>query len=222
MRINELKIYSSKVEEQTVFYSSVLGLQCINKNNERASFKLGSSVLTIEFRKESTPYHFAINIPSNKENEALIWLKSKLEILIEENTEIHDFDFWNAKAIYFYDCDKNIVELIARNNLDNETSDSFNQNHFLCISEIGIPTTNIESKFRFLNELTGIQEFSGGFDRFLAFGDEEGLFICINKDIKDWSPTGDKAYSSDFELHFTENRTDYHIEYKNDKVKFFS
>ena len=218
MRINELKIYSPRLKEQSTFYANALGLKCIKMNKEQASFQLGSSVLTIEYKKETTPYHFAINIPSNKENEALSWLKARLEILIEEEIEIHDFDFWNAKAIYFYDCDKNIVELIARKNLNNGNSETFNQEQLLNISEIGLPTTNIEAKFSQLHELSGIQEFSGGFDRFLAFGDEEGLFICINKDIKDWHPTGDKAHSSAFEMHFTEKGVNYHIEYKNDQV----
>lgn len=218
MKINELKIYSAQLEEQTAFYSTTLGLKCIKTTKNQASFQLGNSILTIEYRKEITPYHFAINIPSHKENDALNWLKNRVNILKSEHTEVHDFDFWNAKAIYFYDCDQNIVELIARNNLDNETSESFNPNQFLNISEIGLPTTHIESKFSVLNELTGIQEFSGGFDRFLAFGDEEGLFICINKEIKDWYPTGDKAYSSDFEMHFTEQGNQYHIEYKNDEI----
>ena len=66
--------------------------------------------------------------------------------------------------------------------------------------------------------MTGIKEFSGGYDRFHTIGDEEGLFICVNKDIKGWFPTFDKAYISEFELHFTVKGADYRIVYKEDEI----
>ena len=116
MLIHELKIYSSQLAKQVAFYSSKLGIKCIHQTKEQASFQLGSSVLTIESRQNSTPYHFAITIPSNKEHEALNWLKERVKILAAQDIEIHDFNFWNAKAMYFYDSDQNIVEFIARKN----------------------------------------------------------------------------------------------------------
>ena len=118
MQIKELKIYSSKIKDQAEFYSKVLGLNIISFSEENVSLELGKSILSIEFKPETTPYHFAVNIPANKEVEALEWLKSRVEILKDGVNEIQDFDFWNAKAIYFYDKDKNIVELISRKNLN--------------------------------------------------------------------------------------------------------
>ena len=218
MKINELKLYSTRLDEQMVFYSETLGLSCIEKSEKRVSFQVGRTKLTFEYRENATPYHFAINIPSNKENEALIWSKKRVDILKDEGLELHDFDSWNAKAMYFYDPDRNIVELIARKNLRNDQFEAFDQQQFLCVSEIGMPTTSIASKFSQLHQLTNIKEFNGEFNRFLAFGDDEGLFICINKDIKDWFPTGDKAYSSDFELLFSVDGKDFRIDYRNDEI----
>jgi len=218
MLINELKLYSHNIEEQVHFYTSVLGLTCIGQSNERASFQLGSSVLTFEYKPNATPYHFAINIPSNKEDEALLWLKERAEILTDESIELHDFDFWNAKAMYFYDRDMNIVELIARKNLHHNVSEPFDSSQLLSVSEIGMPTTDIEARFQQLNKLSGIEPYDGGFERFLAVGNENGLFICVNKERKDWFPTGDTAHSSDFELHFTEQGNDYHIQFVNDQI----
>lgn len=218
MQIKELKIYSNQLAEQTDFYSNILGLKCIKMSEKQVSFQVGSSILTIQSREKATPYHFAINIPSNKENEALAWLKERVEILKDDQIEIHDFDFWNAKAVYFYDRDRNIVELIARKNLQNHSETPFDSNHLLNISEIGIPTTSIEEKYTQLTTISGVPKFSGGFDRMLTLGDERGLFICINKEIKDWFPTGDKAHSSDFELRFTEKKIDYRIQFNNDEI----
>jgi catechol-2,3-dioxygenase len=215
MEIKELKIYSSKIKEQADFYSKVLGLTVIKLTEDNVFLEFGKSILNIEFKAETTPYHFAINIPSNKEYEALEWLKSRVGILKEEGNEIQDFDFWNAKAIYFYDKDKNIVELIARKNLNNLSNQKFDSNQFLQISEIGLPTLNIENEFKQLKSLTGIEIFDGGFERFCAIGDENGLFICINKKVKYWYPTNDKAFSSEFEIRLLEKGNEYRIAYKN-------
>lgn len=116
------------------------------------------------------------------------WLKSRITILKDEQDEIIDFRAWNAKAIYFYDQDKNIVELIARKNLKNESDQNFGPEQFLEISEIGVPTRDIESEFSILRNAMGIEIYDGGFGNFCAIGDENGLFICINKDHKNGIP----------------------------------
>ena len=219
MQIKELKIYSSKIKDQADFYSKVLGLKITNFTKEKVSLEFGKSILNIEYKPETTPYHFAVNIPANKDLEALEWLKSKVEILKDGKNEIQDFDFWNAKAIYFYDLDENIVELIARKNLNNLSNQKFDSNQFLEISEIGVPTLDIEKEFNQLKSLTGIEIFDGGFERFCAIGDENGLFICINKKVKDWFPTNDKAFSSEFEIRLIEKGIEYQIDYKNEELK---
>ena len=218
MRINELIIYTSKLDSQVKFYETRLKLTCIEQTEKRATFQIGDSLLTFESRKDATPYHFAINIPSHKEREALEWLKDRVEILKEEDIEIHDFNFWNAMAMYFYDADKNIVELISRRNLNNETTLPFDSNQLLCISEIGLATVDIEEKFKQLNELSNIESFSGSFERFLAAGDDHGLFIIVDKRTKDWFPTGDEAYTSDFELDFSSKEKNCRIRFENDKL----
>ncbi|CAZ96789.1 VOC family protein [Zobellia galactanivorans] len=218
MQIKELTIYSSKIKEQSEFYAQVLGLPQIEESANKLSFQCGKSILHIEFNADTSPYHFAINIPANKELEALNWLKSKVKILKDGDREIQDFDFWNAKAIYFYDSDQNIVELIARKNLNNPSDQKFGLDQFLEISEIGMPTTDIQKKYDRLARLTGIEIFDGGFERFCAIGDEHGLFICIDKALKDWYPTNDKAFSSAFEIELVEKGKAYRLAYKNGKI----
>ncbi|MFK7783745.1 MAG: VOC family protein [Crocinitomicaceae bacterium] len=218
MRINELTIYTSQLEKQVEFYSSILKLILTEQSKERASFQMGSSILTFESRDEATPYHFAINIPSNKEFEALAWLKERVNILSLEETEIHDFNSWNAKAVYFYDPDNNIVEFISRRNLQNESALPFDSSQLLCISEIGISILDIEPIFKQLKALSGVEHFSGDVERFLAIGDDHGLFIIVNKNLKDWYPTGDEAHSSDFKLDFSNRGNTCHILFENGEL----
>ena len=219
MQIKELKIYSSNVQAQADFYSKVLGVKIISQTDRSVNLYFGLSILIIEHKQEITPYHFAINIPANKEIEALNWLRTKVDILKDGESEIQAFDFWNAKAIYFYDQDKNIVELIARKNLNNLSNQKFNSKQFLEISEIGLPTLDIEKEFNQLRSLTGIEMFDGNFERFCAIGDENGLFICINKELKDWFPTNDKAFSSDFEIKLIVKGTEHIVAYESEKLK---
>jgi catechol-2,3-dioxygenase len=96
MQIKKLKIYTANLSAQSEFYSEVLNLEWIGQAKNSVSFKIGRSVLEIEEASNSTPYHFAINIPSNQENEALAWLKNRVDILKDGNNEIQDFVFWNA------------------------------------------------------------------------------------------------------------------------------
>lgn len=219
MQIKKLKIFTTKLSEQSQFYAEILGLEKLDPTEKTVSFKIGKSVLEFEKAKHSTPYHFAINIPSNKEEEALDWLKNRVKILKDGNNEIQNFEAWNAKAMYFYDIDNNIVEFIARKNLNNQTEGKFDQNSLLEISEIGLPTNDIENEFKILSENFGLEIYSGGFDRFCAIGNENGLFICVDKNIKDWFPTGDKAYSSNFEIFMGHNEKTYTITYHNEKLK---
>lgn len=218
MQIQELKIFSTNLKAQKRFYTQLLGLKLVEEEKESFTIEIGFTLLTFQYRANTTPYHFAINIPANKEIKALAWLKSKVDILLDNTYEIQDFDFWNAKAIYFYDEDQNIVELIARKNLQNNSEKPFNSSLFLNISEIGLPTLNIENEFNILHQLSGIEVYDGGFERFCAIGDENGLFICIDKEQKDWFPTNDKAYSSDFELQFTEQGNEYQIQFKDSEL----
>ena len=222
MKILELTLYTSNIEGQAEFYSQVLGLEIVKKSPKNVTFPIGNTLLHFELKKEATPYHFAINIPANKEVEALKWLKSKLSILKDDQDEIINFRAWNAKAIYFYDQDQNIVELIARKNLRNDSDQNFGPEHFLEISEIGVPTTDIEREFNTLRNVLDIAIYDGGFGNFCAIGDENGLFICIDRDHKKWYPTNDKAFVSDFELVLQEKGKQYHVEFNNESLKAVS
>lgn len=220
MKIQELEIYTPRLKAQTKFYSEILELDVIAKTNTSTSFQIGESILKLVQREKFTPYHYAINIPANQEIEGLEWLKERVEILKHENLMIQYFDFWNAYAIYFYDADKNIVELIARKNMENNSNQPFDKNSLLEISEIGIPTSDIDKDYKILKNTTGIPIHSGNLERFCAIGSDNGLFIAINKKKKkEWFPTKDTPFSSDFNIRFIEKGKEFTFEYKNEELK---
>lgn len=218
MKIHSLKLNSSDLAGQTQFYSEVIGLELIKKSDSQATFRIGKSKLVLAQSDGFRPYHFAFNIPANREKEALKWLRDRVEILDFEGREIQDFDSWNAKAIYFYDTDRNIVEFIARKNLPNQSDDTFGSRSLLEISEIGMPVNDIEKAYDAINEIAKLKVYDGDFQRFCAIGDETGLFICIDKEKKTWFPTGEHAFSSDFEIEFSESGQLLKAEFKNGEI----
>lgn len=194
MKIKEIILFTANIQRQKLFYQNVLEFELILDSEEKISFKTGVSVLSFHYANAIKPSHFAFNIPSNQELDALLWLQKRVQILLDGDDLISDFVSWNAKAIYFYDADNNIVEFIARKNLNSNSSTSFSSKSVLSISEMGIVTTNLEAVYNSINGIKSIPVFDGNLSRFCALGNDEGLFILINKTIKKWHPTQEEAF----------------------------
>ena len=218
MKIKKLKLFSSNIAEQAKFYSDVLGFNILKKEEQSVVFDCGQTELTFEYQEAATPCHFAFNVPSNQINESLVWLKQRVEVITHEGNEIQDFDFWKAKAIYFYDTDKNIVELIARKDLNSPSSAEFTVHSILSVSEIAIVSENNEKMYDHLLSTYGLTVFSGNKEVFTAIGDDEGLFICMDKTKRKWFPTGEDAFCSGFEVEFEGPTEKLTLKYDNEKL----
>jgi catechol 2,3-dioxygenase-like lactoylglutathione lyase family enzyme len=198
MKIREIILFTSNIQKQKQFYKTILEFNQLIDTVTKISFKAGESILTFQYKEAVKPSHLAFNIPCNAINDALIWLKKRTKIISNSNTYISDFNNWKAKAIYFYDADHNIMEFIARERIDIESDVAFTSSAIISISEIAIATTNIESIYNIINTLKPIPIFDGDFSRFCALGNDEGLFILIDKNKKKWYPTNDEVFTSDF------------------------
>ena len=201
------------------FYRDLLGLEIRDQKEKSFEIVMESSILKFRQDKNFTPYHIAIYIPDKQEEKALAWLKTRVSILKNGKDEIVDFSAWDAKSIYFYDEDKNILEFISRKNFNKPVSEVFSEKSLLGIAEIGLATNDIEEKFIFLHQQYELEIFDGNFEKFCAIGDHQGLFITINKNLKDWFPTGDKTFSSDFRINFNHKGIDHKLEFINDCLK---
>ena len=196
MKILEIEIQTDNIKETETFYSEILGLQLVNKNQNSISFKAGQSKLTFIKSDNINPiYHFAFNIPNNKLEEAILWAKSRLRLIEnDENGIIANFESWNANAIYFYDNNNNIVEFIARFDLENSTEKPFDISVIESISEIGIVTDKPLDLAETLIESYNLVYFnkSTKSEKFAALGNDNGLFIIVETNRK-WYPTEQKA-----------------------------
>lgn len=196
MEIKEIVIQTDDLKGTENFYANVLGFELIKKEQNTIAFLAGNSILSFIKSTNLNPnYHFAFNIPKNKLNEATIWLNSKVNLLLnDENEIITDFGDWNAKAIYFYDNNNNIVEFITRFDLTNETEKKFDASSVLSISEIGIVANDpmkLASQIMDKNHLNYFEKGKQS-ENFISIGDDNGLFIIVKNDRK-WYPTEQKA-----------------------------
>jgi len=219
MKIEKLEIATADIGKQLHFYRDLLGLEILEQEEMSFKIAMGFSVLKLRQDNNFTPYHIAIHIPDKQEGIALTWLKSRVPIQKNNLDEIVDFSAWDAKSVYFYDEDKNIMEFIARGNFNKPFSEVFSGKSLLGIAEIGLATNNIEEKFKFLKQNCGLEVFDGNFEKFCAIGDHQGLIITINKNLKDWFPTGDEAFSSDFRIKFSHKGSKYDLDFINDCLK---
>jgi hypothetical protein len=195
MKIKKLSLQTAYLKTVQEFYSSILELPVRSINEKEITVQVGQTDLVFTETTASEPfYHYAINIPANKIDEAKNWLANKVKLLWIEDykSDIADFINWHAKSVYFYDPAGNILELIARFDLDNDTAEVFSSKQFLSISEAGL----VLAEEQFEKEITELQSSYSlsYFDKqpplpkFRAMGDDEGLFIIV-PEHRNWYPT---------------------------------
>jgi len=187
MKFKEIKLLTKDIEANIDFYYKTLGIPIVSRSKDSVTFQIGKSCLS--FMKAETNmdpyYHFAFNITQNKVHEAINWLRNKgIEINKVNNNDVVYSQTWNSDSIYFYDSTGNIVEFIARHNQTGEKSDEFNIHDLINISEIGLPTNDVVTLTRFIQEHFNEQVYISSDSLFSPIGDEEGLFILSSVDRK--------------------------------------
>ncbi|AXG70087.1 hypothetical protein KORDIASMS9_02316 [Kordia sp. SMS9] len=213
MQISELTLFTTNLEAQQHFYTNVLELPLVSAFAGTFTVKVGVSTVTFVKSERIHPAHFAINISSYKIKQALKWIQKRTDILLCDGKPIADFSNWNADALYFYDKDKNIVEFIARRDLDVINTHPFSTADILNISEIAIVSDDNEAIYHQINVMRPIEIYDGSFDRFCVLGNAEGLFILVNNTKKKWYPTQEDAFPADFHI-----KGDYNFAFINGKI----
>jgi len=218
MKIKKLILQTSCLQTLKEFYSSVLELAVKKTSDKEIFIRIGNSELIFSETKESEPfYHFAINIPANKIEEARDWLKNKVSLLWMEDykSDIAEFVNWHARSIYFFDPAGNILELIARFDLKNERDEAFSSGQFLSIDEVGLVfnQNELELKTSGLLKNYSLSYFSKQppLPQFKALGDDKGLFIVVPAQ-RNWFPTDKPSQIFPIKTEFENIDKEYRLE----------
>lgn len=209
MRIKHLTLDCANLQEQKYFYTKKFDFEIVDESEGHITLKMGSSLLTFnENRLKKSYYHFALNIPFDSIKAAVAWLDKKVDIIETKDGKVQDFSNWEALAIYFLDPAGNIVEFIGRNRLKGKTRTVFNEKDVMSISEVGLPVFQVSETFDLINKEAGIPKFDCKSSTFCACGDDNGLFIIVDKAEKAWFPTDEpaKAYPLQVVFHGDNNK----------------
>ena len=218
MYLHHLQLHTNQLDELHHFYRETLGFHIESAAPQAFSLRAGHSRATFHLSEASHYYHFAFNIPSFQVSDALDWLEARVIVLSDSDQQVIDFSNWNAKAVYFKDPAGNIVEFIARKNLQIRTKRPFSVASIMGISEIGLPVREVASAYTQLHRQTGIEKYWGDFKRFCATGDEHGLFIIVDEAAKTWYPTDQRARPAPLDLEFSQGGQLYRLQYDGEQL----
>jgi hypothetical protein len=123
---------------------------------------------------KATPHHFAFHVTSFEP-----W-RQRLEL-----SEEHDFSGWDgARAVYFRDPERNVVELITRPQPRAQ----------LTLAEVGLPVADVANAVAALSEL-GLEPYREWDATFAPLGDADGLLIVVRAG-RGWFPYDEPAGSA--------------------------
>lgn len=217
MKIKKLKLKTAYLKTLQEFYSSILELPVQSIDESEIKIQISASELIFTEATTGEPfYHYAINIPANKIEEAKDWLGTKVRLLWMEDykNDIADFVNWHAKSLYFYDPAGNIVELIARFDLDNSVNETFSSSHLLSLNEIGLVFTDadFEKEIATLVDSYSLSYFDKQppLPKFRAMGDDHGLFVIV-PEHRNWYPTDKPSGIFPMSVEFTNEGRSYHM-----------
>lgn len=203
MKIKHLTLDCANLQEQKYFYTKKFAFEILDESDEHLTLKMGSSHLTFrENRLNKAYYHFAFNIPYDAIPKAANWLDKKVVIIETDDGKIKDFSNWEALAIYFLDPAGNIVEFIGRKRVKANTRTVFNEKDVINISEVGLPVFQVNEAYDMIHRKAEIEKFDCKSSTFCACGDDNGLFIIVDRAEKLWYPTDEAAKTFPMEVVF--------------------
>ena len=188
-----LKTAASHSEMKT-FYHDLLGFPIVSTTNEEITFQAGES--KVSFYRTDIPgqnpwYHFAFNIPENKLLKARLWQMKRSEIIptpprardSRYPDDVRHFPRWNAHSLFFWDPAGNLLEYIARHDLNNGADGDFSTADILNISEIAFVVDDQQKEAKKLHHQLGLEAYPRNTSFWWSMGDENGLLLCIPRRI---------------------------------------
>jgi catechol-2,3-dioxygenase len=189
MRIAEIAFCSVNISAMKSFYVQNLGFPLVKDSDQAFVIRAGETLVRFyqSEEQEVVPfYHFAFAIPENKYAEARKLMEQKVPLVqfAEEDgtqsSEVH-FVSWNAHSFYFVDPDQNIVEMIARHDLQNQRTETFSIEQVMRVDEVGLPVKDVSAGIAYMKKELGLMPWKEPTEKFAPIGDQKGLFILVEE-----------------------------------------
>ncbi|HKG53624.1 MAG TPA: hypothetical protein VKB04_05150, partial [Anaerolineales bacterium] len=180
MNITKLELLTANLQVQKDFYENILQLPVkLSASNLEVAVGETNLIFTQASSEFEGAYHFAFNIPENQFRAAKKWISERIPLLRDENgKDEFNSDSWNSDSVYFKDTAGNVLEFIARHNLNSTADRDFDSTQILNISEIGLPSENVIELANVLCTALNLSVFKQGpNETFTPVGDDRGLLI---------------------------------------------
>lgn len=185
--ISELRLQTHKIAELETFYGHELGLPT-QRHGEKLTIDAGATRIVFSATTEGKPfYHFAFNIPENKLESAVKWQKKRTELVRRNNQDVVHFSKWNADSVFFRDPAENLLEYIARHDLENAATGEFTTTDILYASEIGLVVDDIPKTVTAAKTHLNLDIYRDNAQNFASIGDEHALLVVMKRNRK-WFP----------------------------------
>jgi catechol 2,3-dioxygenase-like lactoylglutathione lyase family enzyme len=220
MLLKEITLKTKHISAVYNFYKDVLQLQVKQPGTTSMAIEAGETRLIFEaISNDTNPfYHFAFNIPSYKIEEALQWLQNRVKLTWIEDYKsyIAEFTNWHARSIYFSDPAGNVLEFIARRDLNDDPAEAFSAHQIRNVSEIGVvfPVSEFDKKANDLLQTFQLDYFTRQppMQHFRAIGDDSGLLIVV-PEHRNWYPTNIPGGIFPLALTFENKGTAYRLQF---------
>ncbi|WP_145320676.1 VOC family protein [Paenibacillus xylanexedens] len=193
MMIEELQLYTARLEGLKHFYCDTLGMEVSSETDQGFNLQVGSTkIIFKQCETDHEPfYHVAWLIPTNRFKEAKQWAVSRVVLSREDDRDETYSANWDSHSVYFEDPAGNIIELIAHHRIQNESDHDFSTKDILQVCEIGLVTDDVMSTVNELQQI-GLERWGEVSDTFAPVGDVHGLFIVVKKE-RTWFFSTQKA-----------------------------
>ena len=145
MNISKTILVTRHLQTMKDFYLKQIGFPLVSETNDSFTMQIGTDQLTYRQTDDvDTQYHMAFNIPENVFQEGKAWLAARTSLLIEKGQDEIYFDFTDSHSCYFYDSDENVLELIARHQINPTKEDqTFDVSDILGIGEMSLTVKDV-------------------------------------------------------------------------------
>lgn len=187
MRITHLRLPSSDPAASAAFYRDVLQVPVDGTHVQIGWSRLDLVAADVPVGSA----HLAFNIPPTRFAAACDWLAQRVPLLRDPLGESR-FSLgaaWQSQSVYFAGPDGAVLELIARQPLALEAAadGAFSGAELLCISEIGLPSTQVAAVAATAQARMAVPAFMPPSEVFAPLGDHEGLLILVDAQRR-WFP----------------------------------
>jgi hypothetical protein len=193
-RIRRLELVSAApLGEMRAFYGETLGLPVLDATAGHVTIQAGET--RIRFLGPPADgtrpfYHFAFNIPPGKVIAAHRWQTARTPLLPipphlrdpDYPDDVVNYRHWNAHSIFFFDPAGNVVEYIARHDLQADAPGDFGSADILYASEIAFVVDDVAAMASTLRDVAGVADYKAApSEQFGALGDDDGLLLVMQR-----------------------------------------